>query len=80
MVKRTDKIIADEQYKSNETKVSKIIDYASNPTAHSKNASKNDNLSPDELIGFLADAYENKRARQVFEWETIRRNAFRQAA
>lgn len=24
----------------------------------------------DEIIGVLANAYENKRARQVFEWES----------
>lgn len=27
----------------------------------------------DDLIGTLADAYENKRARQVLEWDRVRR-------
>jgi hypothetical protein len=30
----------------------------------------------DEVIRSLSDAYENQRARQVFEWETIRRRNF----
>ena len=29
----------------------------------------------DELLSSLSNAYENRRARQVFEWETIRRRA-----
>ena len=29
----------------------------------------------DELLTLLSNAYENQRARQVFEWETIRRRA-----
>jgi hypothetical protein len=34
----------------------------------------------DELIALLADAHENKRARQAFEWEAVRRRAERRAA
>ncbi len=79
MVKRTDKIIADEKNISNETKVSKITDYASKPPSNSINHTKETNFN-DELIVSLADAYENKRARQVFEWETVRRKSFQQAA
>ena len=33
----------------------------------------------DELVALLADAPENRRARQVFEWEAVRRRADRQA-
>ena len=33
----------------------------------------------DELIAMLAEAYENKRARQAFEWEAVRRRAERRA-
>lgn len=29
----------------------------------------------DDLINFLSAARENRRARQVFEWETARRNS-----
>ncbi|HEX8137212.1 MAG TPA: hypothetical protein VF544_06445 [Pyrinomonadaceae bacterium] len=34
----------------------------------------------DELIALLADAHENRRARQAFEWEAVRRRAERRAA
>lgn len=34
----------------------------------------------DELVAILADTRENKRARQAFEWEAIRRRAERRAA
>ena len=36
--------------------------------------------SEDEVVAVLADAPENRRARQAFEWETIRRRAERKAA
>ncbi len=34
----------------------------------------------DELITMLANARENKRAQQAFEWETVRRRAERRAS
>jgi hypothetical protein len=34
-----------------------------------------DNSPNDDLISSLSDAYENQRARQVFEWERARRQA-----
>ena len=30
----------------------------------------------DELIASLANAYENRRARQVYEWELLRRKVY----
>ncbi len=33
----------------------------------------------DDLVALLADAHENKRARQAFEWEAVRRRAERRA-
>ncbi len=44
----------------------------------SRNRQIKEPLSTDELIISLANAYENKRARQVSEWE--RRQHFRQVA
>ena len=35
----------------------------------------NENPANDDLICSLSDAYENQRARQVFEWERTRRQA-----
>lgn len=34
----------------------------------------------EDLIRSLSEAYENQRARQVFEWEATRRKAFHKAA
>ncbi len=34
----------------------------------------------DEVLAALADAHENQRARQAFEWEAVRRKAERRAA
>ncbi len=34
----------------------------------------------DELITALAEAYENRRARQVYEWEAIRQKSKQAAA
>jgi hypothetical protein len=34
----------------------------------------------DDLISLLADSTENARARQAFEWESVRRRAERRAA
>lgn len=33
----------------------------------------------DEVLAVLADARENRRARQAFEWESVRRKAERRA-
>ncbi|MGI8813299.1 MAG: hypothetical protein ACR2IH_12350 [Pyrinomonadaceae bacterium] len=38
----------------------------------SRRSPSNDNFTGDDLIRSLSDAYENKRARQVFEWESTR--------
>ena len=34
----------------------------------------------DELVALLSDAQENRRARQAYEWEAVRRRAERRAA
>ena len=34
----------------------------------------------DEVLSVLADARENQRARQAFEWEAVRRKAEKRAA
>lgn len=70
MVKQNKQNIADEKINLNENKSSNLANYIPKPV--SKKNSKQ-NSSSDDLIVTLSDAYENKRARQVFEWETIRR-------
>ena len=34
----------------------------------------------DEVVSILADAQENRRARQAYEWESVRRKAEKRAA
>lgn len=43
-----------------------------NADIHSRQTprSQKEIYTADEIIGVLANAYENKRARQVFEWES----------
>ena len=43
------------------------------------NRKSKDNFSNDDLIGSLADAYENKRAQQVAEWDRLGRQNLYQA-
>ena len=73
MVKRTKQIVANETTKLNERETSqKPIS-----TLLSKQNSKQLN---DDLIVSLSNAYENRRARQVFEWEKLRRQSLQRAA
>ena len=46
----------------------------------SRRFSIKENSPAEDVIGVLASAYENERARQVTEWETMGRLTFRQAA
>jgi hypothetical protein len=45
-----------------------------------RRAAATSGLWDDELVAMLAEAHENKRAQQAFEWETVRRRAERRAA
>lgn len=75
MVKRTKQTVAGEITKLNETET--LIPIKPISTLLSKRNSKESN---DDLIVSLSDAYENKRARQVFEWEKLRRQSLQRAA
>lgn len=72
MVKQTKKQIADEIHITNENRTTTVLDYATQKPSNS-NIYKKESIYNDDLIGSLAEAYENKRARQVFEWEIMRR-------
>jgi hypothetical protein len=63
----------------NDSEVNEVLDYISIMESM-RRATIAPGLWEDELISLLADAPENKRARQVFEWETVRRRADRRAA
>lgn len=55
-----------------------VLDYISIMESM-KTTAPSHGLRDDELITILADARENKRARQAFEWESVRRRAERRA-
>ena len=62
-----------------EAELGEVVDYVS--AMESKRRTK---MAPavgeDELLATLVDARENRRARQAYEWEIVRRKAERRAA
>jgi hypothetical protein len=79
MVKQTENKIAREINKLNETESLAVLDYISDILSTKLPKSKENPLN-DELIISLSDAMENKRARQVIEWERVRRRNLHRAA
>ena len=63
----------------NDAEVGEVLDYISIMESM-RRASMAPGLWEDELVTLLAEARENKRARQAFEWEVVRRRAERRAA
>jgi hypothetical protein len=62
-----------------DTEVNEVLDYVSIMESMRKSV-----MVPavweDEVVAVLADAAENRRARQAYEWESVRRRAERKAA
>lgn len=79
MNKATNQTIASQIDKLNETETAAVASYISQLLSNRISRQK-DNFSNDDLIVSLSDAYENKRARQVMEWEKIRRQNAPRAA
>lgn len=79
MVNPIDKNAANEIDKLNENETLAVLDYISKLLSARLPKTK-DNPLTDELIVSLQDTYENKRARQVFEWERVRRQNYKRAA
>ena len=79
MVTRTNQNIASEVDKLNENETLAVLQYISQLLSKRISQQKN-NLPNDDLIVSLSDAYENKRARQVFEWEKVRRQTVQRTA
>ena len=79
MVKQENTKIASEINKLNENESLAVLDYISTLLTKRSFKSKT-NQSNDDLIVSLADAHENKRARQVLEWERVRRQNAQRAA
>ena len=62
-----------------ESEVGEVLDYVS--LIESTRRSPTSPLSlDDETLAALVDARENRRARQAFEWESVRRKVERRAA
>ncbi|HEV8157532.1 MAG TPA: hypothetical protein VGP58_00765 [Pyrinomonadaceae bacterium] len=72
MVKQTHQNIASEIDKLNDNDAIAVINYISQLLSKRISKSK-EPKSNDDLILSLSDAYENRRARQVIEWEKVRR-------
>lgn len=63
----------------NDAEVGEVLDYISIMESM-RRANSATPIWEDELVALLADARENKRARQAYEWEAVRRRAERRAA
>lgn len=71
--------IVSEINKLNDHESTAVVNYISQLLSKRLSKSK-EPKSNDDLIVSLADAYENQRARQVVEWERVRRqNVYRAA-
>ena len=62
-----------------ESEVGEVLDYIS-ALESTRRTKTTPTVGDDELLSTLADARENRRARQAFEWEAVRRKAERRAA
>jgi hypothetical protein len=63
----------------NESEVCEVLDYISTMES-SRRAKSTPPAADDDVLAALADARENRRARQAFEWEVVRRKAEKRAA
>ena len=61
-----------------DSEVKELLDYVGTIESM-RRSSLTPAASDDEVLTVLADAHENKRARQAFEWEVVRRRAERAA-
>jgi hypothetical protein len=63
----------------NEIEIREVLDYIAIMESMRRSRSA-PSVWEDEVLAALADARENRRARQTFEWEAVRRKAERRAA
>lgn len=69
--------------KQQHTNIARKVDKTSpsfSEHASARQSSQQKNFTPDELILSLANAYENKRAQQVIEWERVQAMRLKRAA
>jgi hypothetical protein len=57
-----------------DSEVTEVLEYISIMESMRRRSNVSE-LFEDDLINFLAEATENQRARQVFEWDKVRRRA-----
>ena len=62
-----------------ESEVQEVLDYIAIMESMRRSRSV-PSIWEDEVLAVLADARENRKARQAFEWEAVRRKAERRAA
>jgi hypothetical protein len=72
MVNRTSLNIKSEIDKLNEKETLAVVNYISQILSN-RISKQSDSQPNDDLIVSLSDRRENRRARQVFEWEKVRR-------
>jgi len=63
----------------NDVEVREVLDYISTMES-TRRARTTSSAWEDEVLSVLAEARENQRARQAFEWEAVRRKAEKRAA
>ena len=63
----------------NDSEVVEVLDYISIMESM-RRATQTSGVWDDELVTLLANARENRRAQQAFEWEAVRRRAERRAS
>lgn len=80
MIKKSKQNIVSEIDKLNETETLAVVNYISRLLSTRINSKQKENFISDDLIVSLSDAPENRRARQVFEWEKVRRQNTQRAA
>jgi len=62
-----------------ESEVQEVLDYIAIMESMRRSRTA-PSIWEDEVLSALADARENRRARQAYEWESVRRKAERRAA
>jgi hypothetical protein len=64
----------------NDAEVCEVLDYISAMETNRRRSRTGSSVWEDEVLSVLAEARENRRARQAFEWEAVRRKAEKRAA
>jgi hypothetical protein len=80
MVKQTNNKIVRDIDKLNETEALAVTEYISQLLSKRLSLPISESQTNDDLLASLSDCRENQRARQVVEWERIRRRNVPRAA